>query len=628
MRRCVRRAQECRRLRAAGALWTGLLLAATQSAPAASRIVGIEVQAGAKGLAIALVADQPIAAAGIDVKCKPVSSATSLVGVHIPQATYGLGVYRFTNLPPESPVTEVAAQQRDGADAVDLMFEVHVGPGAEVSHRVKGSRLLIHIGGEELPAFTWVAPTNADTDSAQEAAAQPAPIAEPQPVAASEGAAAGTAQSAPARAAQPLVCLRDVTWLQRGDVAQLQFAFSGPVSAKVRREGARAILLFSGVANSLSEQRLEPPGEQVFRSVELRQRAYDGAEWLGAIVTLSDTAAERFLVRQSGERVDMMIVGLAPSRYALWSAREGSYASADLTPPREQPPSEPPPAAVAPAPASAPPTVVAAPPSPVPAAEPPRVNGYLVTVGNNVNVRSAPTTDSTGNIVARLPRGATVGLLQELGEWRRILTADSLQGWVYGALLGTKSEAPEAMAAAVAAPRASAASMLPVDAVVSMAASASQTSPARTTPAAPPVAAPPVAAPPVAAPPSRDTSARARAEAEDRPLSELVRYTSYGRDPFLPLERNAGDAYANIENLELVGVLYDRADRIVLLQDEMFREKSYALREREPVSHGTVWRINPTSVIFLITEMGISRTYTLELKEPSPTTVQPRRGRS
>jgi hypothetical protein len=602
-----------------------VLLAATQSTPAASRIVGIEVQAGAKGLAIALVADQPIVAKGIDVKCKPVSSATSLVGVHIPQAAYGLGVYRFTNLPPESPVTEVAVQQRDGSDAVDLMFEVHVGPGAEVSHKVKGSRLLIHIGGEDLPAFTWAAPGNADTANPGKAAIEPAAAADPQPVAAPEGAAVSTAQTAPARVAQPLVCLRDLTWLQRGDVAQLQFVFSGPVSAKVRREGARAILLFAGVANSLSEQRLEPPGEQVFRSVELRQRAYDGAEWLGAIVTLSDSAAERFLIRQSGDRVCMMVAGLAPPRYALWSAREGTYASADLTPPPEHP-AEPPSAVAAPVPAPVPPPSASAPPSPTPVAEPPHVNGYLVTVGNNVNVRSAPTTDSTGNIVARLPRGATVGLLQEMGEWRRILTTDSLQGWVYGALLGTKSEAPEAIAAAITAPKTSSASMLPVDAVVSMAAaSASKASPAAPAASAgPPVVAPP----PLATPAPRDTSAQARADAEDRPLSELVRYTSYGRDPFLPLERDAADAYPNIENLELVGVLYDRADRIVLLQDEMFRDKSYALREHEPVSHGTVWRINPTSVIFLLTEMGISRTYTLELKEPSPTTVQQRRGRS
>jgi hypothetical protein len=110
------------------------------------------------------------------------------------------------------------------------------------------------------------------------------------------------------------------------------------------------------------------------------------------------------------------------------------------------------------------------------------------------------------------------------------------------------------------------------------------------------------------------------------PNQQVVQYTTFGRDPFIPFSRKIDEGVPAVENLVLVGVLYDQTDRIALFEDELFKEKSYSMRESDPVSNGTLWRITPGSAVFLITELGITRAYTLEMRDVSPTKVQSKRG--
>ncbi|MGB7567864.1 MAG: hypothetical protein WBM07_08385 [Chitinivibrionales bacterium] len=94
---------------------------------------------------------------------------------------------------------------------------------------------------------------------------------------------------------------------------------------------------------------------------------------------------------------------------------------------------------------------------------------------------------------------------------------------------------------------------------------------------------------------------------------KLIEYHVLGRDPFLPLSQDEEGPMPNIENLQLVGILYDAMDRIALLEDMRNKEKAYALRENDPVRNGYLLRIQTDKVLFLINEMGISRTYAMKL---------------
>jgi len=94
-----------------------------------------------------------------------------------------------------------------------------------------------------------------------------------------------------------------------------------------------------------------------------------------------------------------------------------------------------------------------------------------------------------------------------------------------------------------------------------------------------------------------------------------VRYVRSGRDPFMPLVTDTTDDTegANVEHLRLVGVLIDNAEQIALLEDLKNDRKPFALRENDQVNRGKVLKIYKDKVVFLLTEFGISRSYTIRL---------------
>lgn len=89
----------------------------------------------------------------------------------------------------------------------------------------------------------------------------------------------------------------------------------------------------------------------------------------------------------------------------------------------------------------------------------------------------------------------------------------------------------------------------------------------------------------------------------------------FGRDPFLPISNDEEGPVPNVENLTLVGILYDQADRIALFESSKANanSKAYALRENDPVRNGYILRIQPDKVLFLLNDLGISRTYAMKL---------------
>jgi hypothetical protein len=99
--------------------------------------------------------------------------------------------------------------------------------------------------------------------------------------------------------------------------------------------------------------------------------------------------------------------------------------------------------------------------------------------------------------------------------------------------------------------------------------------------------------------------------------SRTVQYRTYGRDPFVPFARDGAGDLPAVENIALVGIMADSNDKLAMFEDRANRQRAFIMRERDPVRNGSVWRIEATSVIFLITEYGLSRTYTLRLNRDS-----------
>ncbi|MBD3243462.1 MAG: SH3 domain-containing protein, partial [Chitinivibrionales bacterium] len=640
----------------------------------------VSIEAGPKGAALLITADKDFTTpATVDVKV--LSTATSLIAVRLEGAEYGLGVHRFTELPQETPIAELSAREREDYGVVDVVAEAHLAPDNPLPVKTKGNRVVVLLSREPFPSVSWRAPapvlrssvaSSVDEPQAEwsepehdeavplansepqprDESPQPEPLVSAEPAESppenNEPAAVPQQESSPEQEPDEIVRLERVQAMQRGSVALLRFEFSGASMPKTRREDGRVVLLFPRAANGVGEHRLEPPGELFFRSLELRQRSRNETQWLGVIVTLDDADAAVYVhTRENSTTLTTTPVGR--ERFACWSSDRDTYTLAAFTDLDDRPapsaqPESPPPQlaseepisdrAVEDQPEAEPETPEVATPEPqadtqseAVAIEPEEPDGYLVVVGDNVNVRSSANTDDGDNVVGSLERGMTVALLEERGEWMRVRTPSAEVGWVFGALLSARTDEPaeeeKAVLAAQDAPemapaKPKAASMFPVEAMGAL------TGIGANEPQANPVG-------PSATPTAPISTAMSRAGSVPEaapPLPNVVQYTTYGRDPFVPYSRKIDEGFPSVENLRLVGILYDRTDRIALLQDELFEDKSYAMREQDQVSNGTVWRINPTNVIFLITELGISRTYTLELPSVSPTSVQEKRGKS
>jgi len=97
----------------------------------------------------------------------------------------------------------------------------------------------------------------------------------------------------------------------------------------------------------------------------------------------------------------------------------------------------------------------------------------------------------------------------------------------------------------------------------------------------------------------------------------VLTYSSYGsRDPFVPLTEKISFEFGeaplpDVESLNLVGILEDRAGLRALLEDD--QGYGYIMEQGDRVQNGYVLKVFEDRIVFEITEYGWSRTVALEL---------------
>ncbi|HMA64763.1 MAG: SH3 domain-containing protein, partial [Fibrobacterota bacterium] len=231
----------------------------------------------------------------------------------------------------------------------------------------------------------------------------------------------------------------------------------------------------------------------------------------------------------------------------------------------------------------------------------------LIVITDNVNLR----TDASGAsaIVGKLPIGEKVAFVDKKGLWYNVKSGE-ITGWVHEKNVVDSTKITEEQQRVIVA-------------------TLQQKAKAQTSPEIPVVNEIPKVVESVV---SAITTEKANKLTID-PITQLemteqkhdsslvdtirnhVRYVRIGRDPFMPLIVDTSDDSkgANVEHLRLVGVLIDNADQIALLEDLKNNRKPFALRENDQVNRGKVLKIYKDKVVFLLTEFGISRSYTIRL---------------
>ena len=98
------------------------------------------------------------------------------------------------------------------------------------------------------------------------------------------------------------------------------------------------------------------------------------------------------------------------------------------------------------------------------------------------------------------------------------------------------------------------------------------------------------------------------------PEEKRVTYNSYGRrDPFIPVEQGSVDNGIDIDQMKVVGIIYQSSEPMAVLEHTSEANVSFTVKVGDPVHNGRVARITREAVTFDISEYGISRSYSLKL---------------
>lgn len=116
-----------------------------------------------------------------------------------------------------------------------------------------------------------------------------------------------------------------------------------------------------------------------------------------------------------------------------------------------------------------------------------------------------------------------------------------------------------------------------------------------------------------------DKLAQEKKAAEDEkmrvePVENRVAYNSYGRrDPFIPVEQGASENGIDIDQMKVVGIIWQAQEPMAVLEHNREAGISFTVKQGDPVHNGRVSRITRDQVTFDISEYGISRSYSLKL---------------
>jgi hypothetical protein len=98
------------------------------------------------------------------------------------------------------------------------------------------------------------------------------------------------------------------------------------------------------------------------------------------------------------------------------------------------------------------------------------------------------------------------------------------------------------------------------------------------------------------------------------PEENRIAYNSYGRrDPFIPVEQGASDIGIDIDQMKVVGIIWQSQQPMAVLEHNRESGVSFTIKEGDPVHNGRVAHISRDAVTFDISEYGISRSYSLKL---------------
>jgi hypothetical protein len=568
--------------------------------------------AGARGVAIALTADAPFSAT--------FSARGKTVQIALSECVYALPEFSYADFPSASPVRSITAKETaSGNTSLEILLKQAV--SMPVRAVQKGNQWMALLSDQPVTEYAWKASSTATVVKTP-----PPEVTPPEP--------APQVRSQSEESPVTTGALRNIRLLQRGQICELAFEFDAEVASSIRKNGTSITFSVENISNQTGSKLLQLPPNSVFKKVSVSEVSSGTTPLLKAAITIDTALAESnfnvaftrgtvlsfFLMQRKQQKatlwtsghglawnyqfynvpsydVDLESIGSKARRDARQQlSREKTFAIRESKKPDtrqdnkmvqsdESITSDP----IDPSP----PAVAVSPPAE-------DTTATIVVTADRANIRGVPSLN--GRVRGKLTMGDTVYVVGSSEKWYKI-NSQKATGYIFSSLVRSIDmavAAPTTIAAIEPAKAAVAPEPPPVITPVSTPITNDVYLTSHTTPA------------------SSDQIQTADTMAQVK-SSKGIRYRGGGRDPFAPIIPSSVSAKGLPfpEHLRLVGVLFDDADRIALCEDIQNDNKPYALREHDPVEKGKILKIYQDKVVFLITEFGISRSFTLQLSKVS-----------
>jgi hypothetical protein len=617
----------------------------------------LEMIGSGRGMALTLGADGPFAVSVHQKKAAAFGETT--VSIVCSEVIYGLNDYQFDHLPGACPVRRITARENKDGKSVELVMQVSTPIDKVIRSKQKENRWIVLLTSGPVNDFAWSAQNETESRPVALGAEKKAPSA-----------GLGHSQGSPQSTASSF--LEDISVQHRDRVEKVILKLDSPADIIVKCTPGKILVLFVNTKNGLTHTTFKTEKDWLVKSIDINEVTHGGTKWLGASILVNLQGGSPPVIQTLPDR--LVIYSVRDTKQCLysWSAKNGTMLSYDFMRPEQLsvdytkiekkvqtdskndfPESgtfsvgEPKAANTRNEPKrpirdSA--SVASS------AAYAPRVQ-RLTTIKDNVNLRSAPDAGGNGAIVARLSLGATGTLEEKKGLWVKI-SVNGDTGWVARAMVLDSEKVPrsvwnkvealaaekkafedkkrlreeelqaraQAKTAAIAAAKAAAEEKAKAKALAIEAQKAKKKAEAEEKAKIAQQAKDVQLAKVQAAQKAKSEAVEAyddtlsdSATQPAKPLAKVMEYHVLGRDPFMPLLQDEEGPLPSIERLLLVGILYDAMDKIALFEDSKNKAISYARRENDPVKNGYVLRIQSDKVLFLINELGISRTYAMKL---------------
>jgi hypothetical protein len=574
---------------------------------ASAVLSSIELIQDPRGMVMTLTADAPFL---ITSEQKILAKNGNMVNIILrcKGIIYGLEGYEFSSFPSNCPIKKILISDKPKENSMDITIiaskNILDNP---VAIKQKNNKSLILLSKKEFSPFTWKIPMSEKIESEENIVKQ-------------------TKQQA------GMCKLIDISYIYRDKIAVITFSFDNNTLIKYKRGDKRIEIVFVNAVKGILPSKVSAPFDTQ-TVIELKQIAHGGNMWLGAIVSLKRFLNETVLIQPYPNKLVICAATDSLEGFFYWSSSKNymvAYPFTNISPfkadyetikkkaasdlvetseknktfaIKEERPIQ---TEATKIPQESKIKVEESATSYLAQKEKPSyVPVKLIISKNNVNLRSEPLI--ADNIIDRLPLGTIVTQTEKKGTWLRVQTQNA-SGWISAQMAVDSASASQELLAAI--------EKFNKDLAEKKKQQEEKIAKEKKE---------------VALAQQIKTEEKTTKETEiDSALiflksqetdtlkakqtiktKKVIEYHEYGRDPFLPLSRTDESPVPYVENLKLMGILYDETDRIALFEDPS--GKAYAMRENDPVKNGYLFRIQPDKALFIINELGISRTYALKL---------------